>query len=111
MKTLVLTDGLRVGDTVHKEVEFKDITAGDILEATEAAERIVTTRNGHAAAVVSDARLGMEILRRRIAKFGTLEMPLSFEELKKVSERDIDALQNAVEELDMTRKLSDLGRN
>ena len=68
MKTLVLTDGLRVGDTVHKEVEFKDITAGDILEATEAAERIVTTRDGHAAAVVSDARLGMEILRRRIAK-------------------------------------------
>ena len=111
MNTITLKDGLRVGDTVHKEVEFRDLTAGDILDATEASERIVTTQDGRVVAVVSDARLGMEILRRRISKFGTLPVPISLTEIKQLSEDDIDALQNAVLELDTTRRLSTMGRN
>lgn len=111
IKQITLTDGIKVGEIIHKDVEFRDLTAGDILEANEEAERVVQLNDGTVSVATSAARLGMELLRRRITRFGEIKIPLSLTELLKISEADLEALQDAVSELDTLRKVSEQGRS
>lgn len=41
-----LEDGLKVGDQIHKEVELRELTAGDMLDAEAEVEELVMTVNG-----------------------------------------------------------------
>ncbi|WP_413207971.1 phage tail assembly protein [Rhodospirillum sp. A1_3_36] len=99
MITVTLTDGLTVGDVTHTEVELRKLSAGDILDATEAAERAVATPAGWVL-LVSDARAGVEILRRQIARIGDHKGPLSLAEFRKLSEADLGIIRNAATHLD-----------
>lgn len=105
-KTVILQDGLEVGSVIHKEVDLRDLTAGDIIEAREAAERVVSLPNGTSTVVASDVMVGIEILRRRIARLGTLQMPLSLIEFKRLSETDLEILREAEEEMDLARAIA-----
>ena len=100
MTEIKLIDGIKIGETVHKDVTLRDLTARDILEAHEAAERVVIGAQGSPVVVASPVRVGMETLRRRIGRLGNLQMPLSLAELLSLSERDLDILQDAVDEIE-----------
>lgn len=111
IKEVKLKDGLTVGGVTHTDVSFKDLAVEDILEANEASERVITLPDGSVRVATSEIRLGVELLRRRICKLGDLKMPLSMVEFKKLSEADLGILQDAVEELDILRKLAEQGRD
>lgn len=114
MTEIKLIDGLKIGETVHKDVTLRDLTARDILEAHEAAERVVIGAEGSPVVVASPVRVGMETLRRRIGRLGNVQMPLSLAELLSLSERDLDILQDAIDELEKAEaavKLERRGRD
>ncbi|SDH88577.1 phage tail assembly protein [Roseospirillum parvum] len=97
--TLTLRDGLKVGDTVARDVVLREVTAGDIFAATAAAERPVATPQGWQL-LVSDQRLGVELLARQIARIGDRDGPLTVAELATLSGHDLGLLQRAASELD-----------
>ncbi len=97
--TIMLADGLTVGDVAHKLVELKEYTAGDLIDACAAAEKVVYTEQGPAL-VASPTVTDMELLRRQIVRIGDHKGPLSMAELRRLSGRDLDALRNASGALD-----------
>jgi phage FluMu protein gp41 len=88
-----------IADDLHKEVELRDLTAADVLAASEAAERLMMTPTGYAL-VQSPTRAGTEMLKRQIARIGDLkdvEVTDSF--LKGLHPDDLEALQRMADEL------------
>ena len=114
--TVTLTHGLRVGDGVLREAELRELTAGDILDAQDAAEKLVQGAGGPQL-VASPTRLGVELLRRQIARIGDVAGPISLGEIRKLHPDDLELLQRAAAQLDAVaaaeagRSLSDRGRD
>lgn len=103
--TVALADGLTLGGATYDRAVLRQLTAGDILEAQEEAERLVYAKDGTLSLVMSPARMGREALRRQVARLEgeggqTFEGPLGVEELGRLSGRDLAALQAGVELLD-----------
>lgn len=110
-KTFTLTDGLQVGDgPVHKEVVLRDLRAGDVIEATEDAERAYTTEDGKISIAASPTRVGMLILIKRIEKLGDLQMPLTEAEFKKLTLRDMNLINKMADEQEAQTALGARGR-
>lgn len=105
---LTLADGLPAGSIVYHEVTLRELTAKDLLDAQDESERVVTT-GGTVALVSSPARMGVELLRRQIARLtendATHNGPLSRDELGRLSMRDLTALQQATDALDVLAAL------
>lgn len=107
-KTFTLHDGLQVGDgPVHKEVVLR---AGDVIEATEDAERAYTTEDGKISIAASPTRVGMLILIKRIEKLGDLQMPLTEAEFKKLTLRDMNLINKMADEQEAQTALAARGR-
>lgn len=103
--SIPLPDGLTLGGVTYTRAIVRQLTAGDILEAQEEAERLVYARDGTLSLVLSPARMGREVLRRQIAHLKTeggetFDGPLGVEELGRMSGRDLAALQAGTELLD-----------
>lgn len=99
-----LEDGLVVGSATYTVAVLRQLNAGAVLAAAEAAERLVSTATG-LELVSSPARMGAELLRRQIARLeddngGKFDGPLSLEHLGKASARDLDSLNFAARMLD-----------
>lgn len=62
-----LEDGLVVGSATYTVAVLRQLNAGAVLAAAEAAERLVSTATG-LELVSSPARMGAELLRRQIAR-------------------------------------------
>ena len=76
-----LEDGLVVGSATYTVAVLRQLNAGAVLAAAEAAERLVSTATG-LELVSSPARMGAELLRRQIARLeddngGKFDGPLS----------------------------------
>ena len=101
--TVELKDGLAVGAMTYHTLLLRALTARDLLEAQDAAEKVVTTKDG-LALVASPARLARELLRRQVkclAEDGlTHNGPLGLEELGRLSLRDIAAVQAGADAMD-----------
>ena len=109
-KTFTLLDGLQVGDgPVHKEVVLRDLRAGDVIEATEDAERAYTD-DGRISIAASPTRVGMLILIKRIEKLGDLQMPLTEAEFKKLTLRDMNLINKMADEQEAQTALAARGR-
>lgn len=108
-----LPDGLKIGETIYKEGELKELTIGDVLEAETEAEELRYIGNDEVRLVRSPAKLGLGLLRRQVASLGTLEMPLTDESFQALSRKDLKALQNAADKLDAASyaKVVKRGRN
>ena len=107
-KTFTLLDGLQVGDgPVHKEVVLRDLRAGDVIEATEDAERAY---DGRISIAASPTRVGMLILIKRIEKLGDLQMPLTEAEFKKLTLRDMNLINKMADEQEAQTALAARGR-
>ena len=84
---------------------LRQLNAGDVQEASEAAERLVSTATGELALVTSPARMGQEMLRRRVAmledgKGGKFDGPLEPQDMARLTVTDLCALQIGVAILD-----------
>lgn len=108
-----LENGLKVGDKIHKEVELRELTAGDMLDAEAEIEELVITETGAVTYKTSPTKLAHEILRRSIAKLGDLPMPLSEAEYRLLSRTDLIILQTQARKIDkaMVEKISARGRD
>jgi phage FluMu protein gp41 len=97
--TITLIDGITIGDTVHTEAELREYTAGDIIDACDAAEKLVPGENGPML-VASPSRVDAELLCRQIVRLGSHKGPLTLAELRRLSGRDLALLQGAASALD-----------
>lgn len=102
---------LGVGDDceMQYDVTFRELTAGDVIDAQVASERVVSTPQGPQL-VSSPAQMGLEMLRRQIASIGTIKGPVSLIHLKKMSHQDFHRLSLALELKDQAAA-SALGTN
>lgn len=100
-----LQDGLTIGSVTYKTVILRQLTAGDVQAASEAAERLVSTATGELALVSSPARMGQEVLRRQIAMLedgngGKFDGPLEPDDMARLTLTDLNTLQMGVGILD-----------
>ena len=100
-----LTDGLTIGSVTYKTVILRQLNAGDVQEASEAAERLVSTATGELALVSSPARMGQEVLRRQVSMLeddngGKFDGPLEPEDMARLTLTDLNTLQMGVGILD-----------
>lgn len=91
-------------------VELRELTAGDIIEAEEASEKLMMGPNGPVL-VSSPARMGFELLRRQVARVGKLQ-GLSLAQLKSLHPDDLERLNAQVAARDtlLAREIADRGR-
>lgn len=95
-----LIHGLPYGKEEDAELQFdtelRQLTAGDIIEAEAASERVVMTPKGPAL-LSSPSRMGFELLRRSVARIGKIQGPLPMEMLKTLHQADIELLLDKAE--------------
>jgi phage FluMu protein gp41 len=96
---VTLKDGLKIGEETHLEAELREANAGDMLDATEESERAVLTPEGYKL-LISPTQVGAQTLCRQIVKIGSHPGPLTMAELKKLSGRDLNTLQNKAMQLE-----------
>ncbi|MEQ5119496.1 hypothetical protein [Morganella morganii] len=78
------------------DVELRQLTGGDIIDAEAASERMVITPEGPAL-LSSPSRMGFELLRRSVGRIGKINGPLPMEMLKALHQTDIDLLLKKAE--------------
>ncbi|AUZ66626.1 phage tail assembly protein [Citrobacter amalonaticus] len=107
--TFRLLDGLPFGQgdelEMQYDITFRELTAGDIIDAQLASERVVETKQGPQL-VSSPSQMGLEMLRRQIAKVGVINGPLSLLMLKKLSQRDFHRVSLASDLRDLAQAAS-----
>lgn len=90
-----LKHGLAYGNGEEAEMQFdvelRELTAGDLIDAEAASERVVLTDKG-SALVSSPSRMGYELLRRSIVRIGKINGPLPFDMLKKLHQDDLELI-------------------
>lgn len=103
LDTVELKDGLTVGSVTYHTLHLRTLSARDLMAAQDAAEKVVTTKDG-LALIASPSRLSTELLRRQVKCLTedgqTHNGPLSLEELGRLSLRDMAAVQAATENMD-----------
>lgn len=101
---LKLKDGLPFGTGDETEMQYdvtlRELTAGDLIDAQAAAEKLVMSKEGPIL-VSSPSRMGLEMLRRQIASVGCIKGPLSMALIRKLSADDFQRLSLATEMYDM----------
>ena len=101
---LKLKDGLPFGTGDETEMQYdvtlRELTAGDLIDAQAAAEKLVMSKEGPVL-VSSPSRMGLEMLRRQIASVGCIKGPLSLALMRKLSVDDFQRLSLATEMHDM----------
>jgi len=107
-----LRKGLKVGDTIHKECEIRDVSGADIIDGSTEAEQLKLTPAGWTL-VSSPALAEMHILRRQIVRIGDHKGPLTLAELKLLSAWDLNIIRAAAEALDATalQEVGERGRD
>ncbi len=105
-----LDHGLTLGNATYRVAHLRQLAAGDIFDAQEAAERVVETRTG-LAMVLSPSAFGRELLGRQVARLededGQVHSgPLSRAELARLNPADLERLQARADSLDAVAALS-----
>jgi len=94
-----LSKGLKLEEQAQTIAVLRELTAGDIIAASEAAEKLVQTVDGPML-VKSPARMGIELLTRQIESIGDIPAPISVNMLGMLCEEDLALLQGKADELD-----------
>lgn len=93
-----LKHGLSYGQGAEVEkqfdVELRELTAGDLIDAELASEKMVMTPKGPAL-LASPAMMGYEMVRRSVARIGVIQGPLSMALLKSLHQDDLEMLLQA----------------
>lgn len=98
-----LKHGLTVGKgadaETHYEVELRELKTADVIDSQLAAEKVVVVA-GKAVAYTSDVIMGLELLRRQIARIGDVKGPLDMKFLRLLHPDDLALLNDKADELD-----------
>jgi len=107
-----LSKGLKLGEQTQTLAVLRELTAGDIIAASEAAEKLVQTVDGPMF-VQSPARMGIELLALQVERVGDIPAPISVNMLSMLCEEDLALLQDKADELDdaVAEAVSDRGRD
>lgn len=97
--TFELIDGLKPVQDLHRTCTIRTATAGDVIDAQTAAERVVHTADGPLL-LVSDSKMGWEMTKRQVVCIGGIEGPLSDEDMRALSGRDLNLIGAKIEALD-----------
>ncbi|ECI5214697.1 hypothetical protein DUQ17_22370 [Salmonella enterica subsp. diarizonae] len=101
---VILKDGLPFGSgddvQMQHDVKLRELTAGDLIDAQVAAEKVVMTKEGPVL-VSSPSLMGLEMLRRQVGSVGCINGPLSMTMIRKLSTDDFQRLSLATELRDM----------
>ena len=62
---VTFADGVTIGTVLYTEAELRELTARDLIDAQEASEKVVRSRDA-VTLVSSPARMGIELLRRQV---------------------------------------------
>ena len=114
--TMTLPNGLVTAkgspdETLHTEVQLRELTTKDIVDAQLAAEHVVIGESGKAVAYCSEVMMGVELLRRQIASIGSIPGPLSLKQVLQLHPDDFKLLtQNAEAMDDMLTEVAERGR-
>lgn len=102
MATLVidLDDGLTIGGETYKTAEIREYTAGDVIDAALASEKVVQGDDGPVL-VSSPTLMDMALLGRQIVRIGEYKGPMDIRDLRKLSGADLAALQRGARDLDV----------
>ncbi len=110
MTTVVPLDkGFKIGDIEHREAEIREATSEDVIQATVAAERLVMVPTGYdrdgapvltPQLVPSPTLVGVNVLRRRIVRIGTVQAPIDDLYFNILSPEDLNILQRAADAMD-----------
>lgn len=96
---VTLIDGLTLGkdgnEATHRDVVIKELTAGDMMDAEMASERVVETVKGPSL-VRSPSRMTYEMMRRAVVSLGPIQGPISLAELGKLTPTDFELLNAAI---------------
>lgn len=109
---VTLSSGLKIGQTTEKEVTLREASAGDMIDATSDAEKVVMTPDGYQL-VASPALVGIGVLARQIEKLGSFDGAVTVSMLRGLTQADLAALQEAADKLDRAalEAVSKRGRN
>jgi phage FluMu protein gp41 len=77
-----LRDGLKIGEVKHIDVEIREATAGDLVEAAVESEKLIHVPGEGSLLVTSPTLIGANTIRRQIVRVGDYKGPLSLAELK-----------------------------
>jgi phage FluMu protein gp41 len=94
--SFTLVHGLKVGSDVLKDVVMRELTAGDIFAASEAAEKLAVVGEGKNTSyefVISPTLMAKETLRRQIVSIGTVKGPIGAAELASLHPADLLLLE------------------
>ena len=64
---VTFADGVTIGTVLYTEAELRELTARDLIDAQEASEKVVRSRDA-VTLVSSPARMGIELLRRQVKR-------------------------------------------
>ena len=97
--TFELIDGLKPVNDLHRTCTIRTATAGDVIDAQTAAERVVHTADGPLL-LVSDSTMGWEMTKRQVVSIGGIQGPLDDEHMRALSGRDLNLIGAKIESLD-----------
>lgn len=94
------------------DVELRELTGADVIDASLEAEKVVFNGDGQAVAYSSNVIMGYALLCRQVDCIGEIKGPLTLNELRKMHPIDIASLQRHAEELDqLIAKVETRGRD
>lgn len=99
--SFTLEHGLKLGDDTLKDVVMRELGTGDIFEASEAAEKLVTVE-GEPQFIISPTLMTKETLRRQIKSIGNVQGPISVAELELLHPEDLNLIEQYSQVLDGT---------
>ena len=107
--------GLTVGKgsdaETHYEVELRELTSADVIDAQIASERVVVI-DKKAHAYTSDVLMGLELLRRQIKRIGEIPGPLDMKLLRKLHPDDMNLINDKADVMDqMLMGVEERGRS
>ena len=101
-ETIELTTPVMIGAEECRVVTLREVSAGDVIEAQEEAEKLVMTLDGPQL-LASPSLVGLGVLRRQVVKIGeNIDGPVDVATLKRLSVTDLNALQDAADAMDRT---------
>ena len=121
--TFTLDKGIFIGSQQHNHCRLKENTVGMLRECYQKSQQVVlvpvgTDNNGEPVLdpqlLCNPQLMSLESLRLRIDKLGDLDMPLDEDIFNRLSEKDLELMQQQADVLDglaINRELADRGKS
>lgn len=109
-KIITLKHGIKIDDQLYQTVELRDLTAGDVIEAEEQAEKLYFGPGNIPFVVSSPIKAIAYTLPKLIVKFGDLPIPLPKNVLETLHVEDFNQLTKIYQQMRGETDLAEAGR-